>query len=186
MSRSSLSSTVFLFASGAIVALVGCGQSGPSTLQVKGKVTVKGEPAQNVEIVLHAKDNQTFTGKTGDDGTFIISGVKEGDMVVTINSTSGGAAYHPGQKPAQDPKASGGGMYGKGGAAGSYPKGDSGPPISPKNKEKVSELMKEQEGKMPTLPSSTKIPSKYSDTNKSGLTWNVSPATLVKDFDLTD
>jgi hypothetical protein len=179
MSRSAFSLTAFLFAS---CFLIGCGGSGPPNLQLKGKITVKGELAQNVTISLHSKDGQVYTGKTGDDGTFIISGAVPGEMVVTISSSgSGGGAYQPGvnkQEPA------GGAKYG---ANRPMEKSKTKSEDSdPKMKERLKEEMQKQDGKMPQLPSSTKISAKYSSKDKSGLTWNVGPEQTTKDFDLPE
>jgi hypothetical protein len=167
--------------------LTGCGGSGPPNLQLKGKITVKGEVAQNVTISLYSKDGQVYTGKTGDDGTFVISGAVPGEMVVTISSSgSGGSAYQPGSGANKQQESKGGASYGgKGQMDKNKSKGKS-EETDPKIKEKQKEEMQAQEGKMPQLPSSTKISAKYSDKGKSGLTWNVTPEQTTKDFDLPD
>ncbi len=165
--------------------LTGCGKGGPPNLQLKGKITVKGEVAQNVTISLYSKDGQVYTGKTGDDGTFIISGAVPGEMVVTISSSgAGGAAYQPGSAANKQQETKGATYGGKGQM--DKNKSKSKEETDPKIKEKQKEEMQAQEGKMPQLPSSTKISAKYSDKGKSGLTWNVTPEQTTKDFDLPD
>jgi len=66
----------------AVLGLVGCGPSGPSTVPVKGTLTIDGQPADNVSITLSPLDSklptasgqvkngafQLFTGSQGKPG----------------------------------------------------------------------------------------------------------------------
>jgi hypothetical protein len=176
MSRSALFLTALL---SSCCLLSGCGGGGPPSYQLKGKVTVKGEPAQNVTISLYSQDGQVYSGKTGDDGAFTISGVVPGEMAVTITSSLGGSAYQAAGASKSETKS--GAKYGAAGRPVSKSN-----EVDPKMKEKMKEMLKEQEDKMPVLPPSTKISAKYSDKSKSGLTWNVTPEQMTKDFDLPE
>ncbi len=55
-------------------AVVGCGSSGPKTVNVTGKVTVKGEPLTNCKIDFQPVDPacQAASGQIGADGTYTL------------------------------------------------------------------------------------------------------------------
>lgn len=68
----------------ALVAILGCGPSGPKLYPVRGKVTVKGKPASYALVFLHrvgrSDPNEPVPyGQVGDDGNFSITTVKKGD-----------------------------------------------------------------------------------------------------------
>ena len=58
-----------------LVAVVGCGSSGPKTVTVTGKVTIDGQPAANCRIDFHPIDdaNQAASGQIGEDGSYTLS-----------------------------------------------------------------------------------------------------------------
>jgi len=120
---------------------------------------VKGVPAQRVQIKLHSPDGGEFSGQTGADGTFTIASIPAGEMKVTV---------------AEIPGSSGAGMGGK---------------SDPKTAAMMKDKMKDGEGgggQRPTTEASSKIPAKYSNPAKSGLTWTVSAENLSQEFNLND
>lgn len=70
----------------AAVLLVGCGQSGPRTYQIPGKLVYKdGSPVPGASIVLQTKvDEQVIAarGMVGPDGKFELTTFQNGDGVV--------------------------------------------------------------------------------------------------------
>jgi hypothetical protein len=174
-------SLIFLMAG--FLFLLGCGSSGPPNLKLTGQVTVNGSPAQNVDVILYSKEGPSYSGKTGDDGSFTISGVSPGEMVVTISS---GATTGYDMSAASGPPPEGQGAGSKYGQQKEGGGGSGGSKMDNRTKEKLSEHKSQSAGKGPTTTTSTKIPAKYGDKTKSGLTWNVTPDNLVQKFDLTD
>ena len=82
-----------LFLTGAI----GCGPSGPSVYPVAGTVTIEGQPAQAVQVVLTpvAGNQQVAAGVTDDSGRFQLtwgstarSGAEAGRYKVMLNQLS--------------------------------------------------------------------------------------------------
>ena len=72
--------------------VVGCGQRGPDTHPVTGKVTIAGVPASGVQITFHAIDpaQQSASGTVASDGTYtLLTGVSgtAGAMVGTYKVT---------------------------------------------------------------------------------------------------
>jgi hypothetical protein len=165
---------------GLLCLLVGFGCGGgksSANLNVSGKVTYNGAPAQHVLVTLTDDQNHDFSGTTDEEGKFLISGVTAGDKKVMISAKhttaptdllSGGAQVEKNTKP---------GMKTGGGA------------LDQKSKDMIKEKMakeKDTVAKLPTPVEATKIPTKYADATKSGLTWNVSAENLNKDFNLND
>jgi hypothetical protein len=147
------------FFMGSLALVLGCGGSSSSAnLTVSGKVTVKGAPAKNVMIKLSSHSGAEFQGgPTDEQGKFTISGVTPGEMQVSFSEVGGGTST---------------------------------PGMNAKAQAKMNELKnKELRSKGVDLPEtttveSTKIPHRYTDKTKSGLTWNVTPDNLTKDFPL--
>ena len=56
-------------------ALVGCGPSGPDTVEVTGKVTIDGQPPTDCRIEFHPVDsaNQVASGQIAEDGSYTLS-----------------------------------------------------------------------------------------------------------------
>jgi hypothetical protein len=160
------------------VALVlsGCGGGkSPANLTVRGKVTYKGNPANGVQVKLYAPDGGEYAGVTNTDGDFTIVSVPPGDMKVTIAEIATTGSSGPGSGGSGPP---GGGGF----------KGPKQPKSDPKAEAMMKEKMKELGGdaKRPTAEASSKIPGKYADKAKSGLSWNVTADSLSKDFPLND
>jgi hypothetical protein len=64
---------------------LGCGKSSelPALIQVKGKVTYKGQPVTKGMIKFEPDGyGRPANGKLGSDGTFVLTTLKEGDGVV--------------------------------------------------------------------------------------------------------
>lgn len=170
MQRSLLSAALLLPLFG-----MGCG-SGNSTpkYDLKGTVTFKGQPAQNVQIELHSSAGQVYTAQTKDDGSFLMTQVIPAEMKVAVKSMGSGPAYQATGGTVQAATKSGN-MYGKGksleGAKADKP---------------VERKMSDSDFKGPVLPTSTKLPAKYADPAKSGLTWSVTEQATTKDFSLNE
>ncbi len=183
--RSLLLNTFLLSVGSLAVGSVGCGGKSSANLNLSGKVTVNGAPAQNVMIRLSDSQGGDYSGTTDEEGKFTIAAVTAGEKTVTIFSKH---AVDPTMPPPSAAKSGpggqqyGGGQYGKMAMPPKGPEGDS------KAKAMIKEKLKENaaDAKLPTPPEGTKIPAKYADKAKSGLTWNVSPDNLTKDFTLND
>ncbi len=92
-----------------LVAMIGCGPGGPATVPVSGKITIGGQPANNVSISFipetagnptasGAATNGTYTLYTGVDGK---PGAVVGKYKVTLAAQGGTdeAAYRSGKAP---------------------------------------------------------------------------------------
>jgi hypothetical protein len=154
------------FAGGsALLVALGCGGGTSSAnLNLTGKVTIKGAPAKNVLIRLIDKNGAEYAGSTDGEGNFTITAVPAGEMVVTI-------AEPPSMAPNMGGPPTGGPL-----------------PIDAKQKALAKEMQAKLKESAPpgttARPESSKVPPKYSDKSKSGLTWSVSPQNLTKDFNL--
>ena len=85
-----------LSATVAVLALAGCGRSGPARVAVypvQGKVEVNGKPAAGAVVILHPKGDPAAPaarGEVKEDGTFVAGtyasgdGAAEGDYIVTV------------------------------------------------------------------------------------------------------
>lgn len=65
--------------------LLGCGggADGPKTVDVSGKVTLKGTPLANADVHFYSNDGKTYYGRTGDDGAYhLVKGAVPGDYKV--------------------------------------------------------------------------------------------------------
>jgi predicted small lipoprotein YifL len=83
----------------ASLALAGCGDGGPKTYPVSGKVTVGGAPLENVNVTFNPADSSmpVGTGRTKTDGTYTLSsgvegkeGVPPGKYKVTLQPVAAG------------------------------------------------------------------------------------------------
>lgn len=95
----------------ALIALIGCGDSGPKVVPVSGKVTLDGNPMSLGMVTFHpdeSKGNNTVgtpTGMIQSDGTYKLNfngkdGAPIGWYKVTVNSM--GMPTNMGNMPAQD------------------------------------------------------------------------------------
>lgn len=86
--------TCTLFSFVLIFGLIGC--SGPSQVNVKGKVTYAGKSVKYGEVVVFGSDGQPITVKINGDGTYMATGVASGECKFAVR------AIHPKEVP--DPK----------------------------------------------------------------------------------
>jgi hypothetical protein len=121
-------------------------------------VTYKESPVTAGILMIYVTDAGSYTGAINPDGTFLVTDLPPGDAVVTVETES----MNPNRKTPQ---------YGdkKGG-------GDKGGMMSP-----VPESA-QTGGKGAYV----KIPAKYADKTKSGLTVTLAKGKNQKDFELTD
>lgn len=82
----------------ALLAAIGCSDSGPKLADVEGVVTVDGRPMGYVGVVFHPPVGPIATGNTNAEGRFTLttanrSGALVGDHVVTIADSSSGVKY---------------------------------------------------------------------------------------------
>jgi len=139
-----------------LVVVVGCKSGNPNApASVSGQVIYKGEKLTAGTVSFHSKDKGIYAAVIGADGTFRAVDIPVGDMQVTVDTEM---ANPEKEKKAAEYKGGGGGgpKYGKAGGGGVSKKAA---PLSPRPDGASS-----AEGKY------VKIPSKYSDPAKSGLT----------------
>jgi len=89
---------------GALVALVatGCGQS--PTVKVTGTVTIKGEPAENVQVTFLPADGRPASGVTDAQGKFELSTFTQNDGAIPGEQTVTLGEYYPPGKPPPMPR----------------------------------------------------------------------------------
>jgi hypothetical protein len=86
----------------AAVVLAGCGES--QTVSVTGTVTIKGQPAENVEVTFLPKGGRPATGVTNAEGRFELSTFKPGDGAMPGDQTVTLGEYYPPGKPPPMPR----------------------------------------------------------------------------------
>lgn len=76
---------------------IGCGESGPKTYPVKGKVTYKGQPLEGAGVTFHPTSNgNPAVGQTNAQGEFVLmtydvaDGAVVGSYTVTVTKSAGG------------------------------------------------------------------------------------------------
>jgi hypothetical protein len=145
-----------------LVLLVGCSSSRNPQAQAKvsGAVTYKGTPVPAGSITFHVEKGASYGVPLGEGGTYEVSDMPTGEMVITVETESVNPA-----KKAPD--------YGGGKGAKMY----------------AERLAAEGKGmaaaKEPTREY-RKIPLKYGKTQTSPLTFTVEAGRNVKNIDLTD
>jgi hypothetical protein len=155
----------------ALVALAGCKKENPNApARLSGKVTHNGNLVTGGTITFHPKEGAPFQVGIGADGTYRAVDVPIGEAAVSIETES----INPNAKK-QEYRGSGmAGMYGKaGGGAAGAPKG------------KVNSKSPAPEGAS-MAGEYVKIPAKYADPAKSGLSVKLERGEQKKDFELTD
>lgn len=65
-----------------LLAVTGCGESGPEIVPVSGQVTIDGEPLTRGNIQVIPQGYRAASGKIGPDGRFTLTTYKAGDGVV--------------------------------------------------------------------------------------------------------
>jgi len=154
---------------------IGCGAKNPNApAKVSGTVTYKGNKVTGGSLTFHTKDAGAYTCAIRADGTYSGVDLPAGELVVTVETESiNPKTKMPEYKGGQDPRAA---MYG--GKAGGAPKPPAGAKVEASPKPEGSPESEE------TVY--VKIPAKYNDPGKSGLTVTLAAGSNTKDFDLTD
>jgi hypothetical protein len=155
--------------------LVGCQRNPNAPASVNGKVTYNGGPVTGGSVSFHFKDGVRFDAPIRGDGTYLAIDIPAGDATVTVETES----INPANKKTDynSPPGAGmkAGMYGKGAApkpsAGGSGKGAKMSP-APDGAGGDSVYMK--------------IPPKYADKEKSGLTVAIKEGKQTSNFELTD
>jgi len=80
----------------------GCGQS--PTVKVTGTVTIKGQPAENVQVTFLPAEGRAATGVTDAQGRFELSTFKPGDGAMPGQQTVTLGEYYPPGKPPPMPR----------------------------------------------------------------------------------
>ena len=142
-----------------LVLVLGCSKSENKTTNasVSGEVTFNGKLVKGGSVTFYGEGTLSHSSPISADGSYAISGLPAGDMVVTIETES-----VAGKGQAQD--------SGEGNAK-KY-RGSSSTPDEAKRKTANYEY--------------TKIPERYSNKNRSGLTATLTSGRNTKNFDLTD
>lgn len=155
----------------AFVVLLGCGQKrNPNApANVTGKVTYKGSPVKGGNLTFHPSGGGVYSFTIRPDGTYSATDMPDGEMAVTINTES----LNPAKKEKQR-------VYGEG-------KGGDGKPLPVPSPDFIkSKLQKPPPDQPVTQPEYVKIPAKYADKTKSGLTVTLSSGNQRRNFNLTD
>jgi len=140
----------------------GCFQKNPSAPgKVSGKVTYGGKVVPAGNIAFHHPDKGTYRSTLDSDGTYAITDVPTGEMVVTVETES----VNPSKKQPTYGGDKGSNMY----------------------KERLAAEQKKGTAAARTPPQTyLKIPAKYANTKTSPLTMTIVAGRQVKEFDLTD
>src|SRR5262245_31768086 len=153
----------------------GCKKSNPlAPARISGKVTYAGAPIPGGTVIFHTADGGSIPANIAADGSYGTE-LGVGEVIVTIETES----VNPARKvPTYDERTAGGGsalakMYGKSGGGGTG-----------SSKNKAGNSMPETSA--PPVNNYVKIPPRYADKNKSGLTLTLVKGDQKKDFDLTD
>jgi hypothetical protein len=142
---------------------------------LSGKITYGGNAVTAGSLMFYTANSGVYPAVISSDGTYSATDLPAGDLVVTIETESanpnvkkvdykGGAGPGAGMYPGAPKPGAGAGP--KGGGQPVSPAGEGSPQVS--------------------AGPYVKIPAKYSDKNKSGLTVKLSPGKNTQDFDLKD
>jgi hypothetical protein len=155
-----------------VLALTGCEKDDGLNCKVRGKVTYKDSPVGGGTITFHAADGTQAISEIGSDGTYEFPKLPEGTMTVTIETES----INPNKETPEYKGGSGGGAASKYGMKSPKPSVKKGASYSPAPEGAGGGQNKNY----------VKIPAKYADKQKSGLTITVTKGDQEKDFPLTD
>jgi len=72
-----------------LISIAGCGDGGPSLVQVKGKITYDGTPLSKAQVIFNPGAGVPAFGVTGENGEYTLStngspGVPAGDYLVSV------------------------------------------------------------------------------------------------------
>lgn len=140
--------------------LVGCNSSSPhAPAKVSGQVKYKGEVLKGGSIAFHVEKGPTYSSSIGQDGTYEVIDLPEGNLVVTVETES----VNTNAKPP---------TYG----------GDKGAKLA------AERMAKEGRGGPSKMPEGLyrKIPSKYNNSKTSPLSVTLAAGRQIHEFDLKD
>ena len=153
----------------AVVGLAGCKKENPNApAKLSGKVTYNGNLVTGGTVTFHPKEGAPFQVAIGADGTYRAVDIPVGEAAVSIETES----INPNAKRPEYKGGGRGGLYGKMSPAPAG--GGKGPSKSPTRDgaEAGGEYVK--------------IPAKYADPAKSGLSVKLERGEQTKNFELTD
>ena len=140
--------------------LGGCSSGNPNVpATISGTVTYKGTPLLGGSMMFHGKET-VYPAAIGSDGTYLGRDFPIGEMTVTIETET----LNPETKNAKP-----------------YP----GKAMAGKDK-MAEQFRPPPEGVTVAAPTYVKIPAKYADKTKSGLTMTLKPGKQTENFKLTD
>jgi len=152
---------------------LGCESHSPFPAKLSGKVTYKGEPLGGGTMAFYTADGQVISTDIRSDGTYVSTNLPEGTLTVTIETES--VNPNKSQPEYRSPGAGPAAMH----------RGPTAPPGAPKGGAPKSPIP--DSAPVTASPSTyVKIPAKYSDKTKSGLTITLKKGDQKHDFDLTD
>lgn len=147
-----------------VVLAVGCGKNSNAPASLSGTVKYKGAPVTGGTLTLSSKAGGNYSTSIGEDGTYSLAQLPAGEATVTIETESISPQhkmpeYTGGKRPAGVPS----------------PRASTAPKLS-------------TPPGAPTGPKGVyvKIPSKYSDNGKSGLSITLTAGKQTHVFELTD
>lgn len=132
---------------------------------ISGRVTYKGEILKAGNIEFHSEGKGSYNSSIAPDGAYQVFELPVGTLTVTVETES----HNPSKKAPNYGAAKGGGRAGGGGR----PKMDQAKQMGAPDPKMLAERYR-------------RIPEKYSDPKKSGLSVTLTAGPQTKDFDLTD
>ncbi len=166
--------------------VIGCSKGNPNApATVTGKVTYNGAPVTGGMVVFHPKEGGMYTAAISPEGTYSVSDLPIGDATVTVDTES----INPNAKMPEYK----GGNSGPGGGVGKAmysqmmggTKGSKGAPGGQSHKAEKMSPMPEGANKAGG-GTYVKIPEKYKDPEKSGLTTTLKRGSQTYDIELKD
>jgi hypothetical protein len=94
----------WLAACGALAAFLGAGCGQSPTVKVAGTVTIKGQPAENVQVTFLPAEGRPASGVTDTQGRFELSTFQPGDGAMPGEQTVTLGEYYPPGKPPPMPR----------------------------------------------------------------------------------
>jgi len=145
------------------VALAGCSKNSLAPAKISGSVTYNGQSVKAGSIAFHTPEGIVYGTTINPDGTYSITDVPTGELVVTVETES----LNPAGKKDGGPATPQAGAYKKASSTQEPPPGvvAAGPPPAPEY---------------------TKIPAKYAKPNTSPLTVTIKGGRNVQNIEMTD
>jgi len=157
--------------------LVGCQRNPNAPASVNGKVTYNGGPVTGGSVSFHFKDGVRFDAVIRGDGTYFLTDIPAGEATVSVETES----INPANKKTDYSSPPGVGMMG-----GKYGGKAAAPKPSPGGSGKGAKMSPAPDGAAGGDSVYMKIPSKYADKDKSGLSVTLKEGKQTSNFELTD